>query len=208
MNYDLSFVDELERVQDLWHANFDAEYAANCWMWVAGGVWVQHSDWSAMELWCRKCCAARFPCPRTPSASGTCCIARVPASALKQPSEPEGRHRARPIVLIVERDAFTAIFHESMIAAAGCSVASFPDHGSAEKWLSANSPDAAIIEVRPRDKACAELARKLAVREIPFLAVSSYPADSPGVDRVFRSFPWFEKPITPASLQLALRGIL
>jgi two-component SAPR family response regulator len=85
--------------------------------------------------------------------------------------------------------------------------ASFPDCASAEKWLSTYSPDAAIIEVKLQDKACVKLAKKLAVREIPFLALSGHPADSP-VDRIFSPVLWLEKPVTSAGLQLALRSIV
>jgi hypothetical protein len=208
MNYQLSFLNDAGQVQDVFEANFESENNAMCWMWIAGGVWAIYSNWSGMELWCRRCRAGRVPCPRAPSGNGDCCIARVPASALGQAQEPEARHRARPIILVLERDAFTAILHEGMLTAAGWSVASFPDYPSAQKWLSANSPDAAVIDVTPRDKGCSELAKKLSQREIPFLAVSNYSAAAPDLDRIFRTIPWFEKPITSASLQLALRSIL
>jgi hypothetical protein len=208
MNYHLSFLDDAWRAQDVWEANFTTEQTAICWMWISGGVWAQHSDWSTMELRCRRCCSGRAPCPRTPSADGQCCIARVPARVLKQSSELEGRHRARPVILTVERDAFTAILQEGMIAAAGCSVASFRDYVSAEKWLSANCPDAAVIDVGTNDKSCTALAKKLSQREIPFLAVSNFSGGPPRVDQIFGPVPWFEKPMTGAGLQLALRSIL
>jgi CheY-like chemotaxis protein len=208
MNYHLSFLDDVRRAQDVWEADFGTEHPAISWMWIAGSVWAQRADWSTMELWCRRCSASRAPCPRIPSAKGDCCIARIPASALGGVAQPERSHRARPIILILEHDAFTAILHEGVLLAGGCSVASFANCASAEMWLGTNSPDAAVIDVKPGDKGCTELAQKLLQREIPFLAVSNYSNSSPGVHRIFRPVPWFEKPLTSAGLQLALRSIL
>ena len=169
-----------------------------------------YDDWSMMELWCRRCCAGPVKeCPRAPSGSEDCCIARVPVSVLRQSGKSEQHRRARPLILIVERDEFIATPHEGMVLDAGYSVgASWPDYASAGKWQSAHNPDAAIIDGKLQDRSCVELAKKLFVREIPFLAVSGYPADTPGVNRIFRSVPWLEKPVTPAGLQLALRSIL
>ena len=79
---------------------------------------------------------------------------------------------------------------------------------SAGKWLSAHNPDAAILDVKLQDKSCVELAKKLTVREIPFLAMSDYSADTPGINRIFGSAPWLAKPVTSAGLQLALRSLL
>jgi hypothetical protein len=118
-----------------------------------------------------------------------CRPGQVPASVLRQSGKSEQHRRARPLILIVERDKFIATSHESMIL------------------------DAARLRVsrevaeRPQSR-CGDLTKKLFVREIPFLAVSGYPADTPGVNRIFRSVPWLEKPVTPAGVQLALRSIL
>jgi CheY-like chemotaxis protein len=209
MNYQLSFFDDAPGAQDVWEANFSAEHMAICWMWLAGGMWAQQSGWSTMELWCRRCADGRIPCPRAQSAAGgRCCIARIPAAALRQDPALLARHRARPIVLILERDCFSAAIHKQIITAAGCSAVSVADCASAGKWLSANNPDAAIIDVKPADKSCTELASKLAQREIPFLAVSHYSAASPGIDQIFQAIVWLAKPVASAGLQLALRSML
>jgi hypothetical protein len=103
MNYNLSFLDDARRVQDVWEANFDAEHPAICWMWMVGGVCALRDDWSIMELWCRRCCAGRVEaCPRAPSETGDCCIVRVPRSVQRQDSKSERQPRARPMILIVE----------------------------------------------------------------------------------------------------------
>ena len=138
-------------------------------------------------------------------------VSRESQRELLQPTSKAERPqpRARPLILIVERDDITATSHESIVLDAGFSVgASWSNYASAGKWLSAHSPDAAILDVKLQDKSCVELAKKLSEREIPFLAVSGYSAGTPGLNRIFRSVPWLEKPVTTAGLHLALRSIL
>ena len=178
---------------------------------MVGGVCALKHDWTTMELWCRRCSACRVAtCPRASSGSKKCCIVRVPARVLRPSSKSERlQPRATPIILIVERNDVCAASHESIVLDAGFSVGAFwSNYASAEKWLSAHSPDAAILDIKLQDKSCVELAKKLSAREIPFLAVAGYSADTPGVNRIFRSAPWLEKPVTSAGLHLALRSIL
>jgi two-component SAPR family response regulator len=109
----------------------------------------------------------------------------------------------------VKRDDGIAASDGSVSLDIGFSVAaSWSNYASAGKWLSANSPDAAILDVSVQDKSCSELAKMLSAREIPFIAIASYSADTSGVNQVFRSAPWLQKPVTSAGLQLALRSIL
>jgi hypothetical protein len=44
--------------------------------------------------------------------------------------------------------------------------------------------------------------------EIPFLVVSGYSAESEGIDEIFKSAPWLEKPVTAAALESALRSLI
>lgn len=112
MNYQLTFLDDSRRVQDVWEANFETEHTAICWMWLAGGACALHDDWSMMELWCRRCCAGQVKeCPRAPSGREDCYIAWVPASVLRQSGKSEQHRRARPLIRIVERDEFIATSH-------------------------------------------------------------------------------------------------
>jgi hypothetical protein len=211
MNFHLSFSDGAERVQDVWEANFEAEHTAICWMWMVGGVWALKRDWSTMELSCERCSTIPIAaCPRASTGNKECRIARVPAEVLRPSSKSERRQpRTIPIVLIVERDDVIATSYESTVLDAGfCVGACWPDYASAGKWLSAHTPDTAILDVKPQDKTCVALAEKLSAREIPFLALSNYPAGTPGLNRIFQSVPWLEKPVTPTGLQLALRSIL
>jgi CheY-like chemotaxis protein len=211
VNYHLTFLDNERRVQDEWKANFENEHSAICWMWIVGGAWALKDNWSVMELSCRRCCPGRVAaCPRVSSGNENCCIARIPARVLKPASKSERQQpRASPLILIVERDDVLARSHESMVLDAGFSVgASWSNYSSAGQWLSGHSPDAAIVDVTAQDKSCIDLAKNLSEREIPFLAVSGFAAGTPGVSRIFRSVPWLEKPVSSASLHLALRSIL
>jgi DNA-binding response OmpR family regulator len=113
----------------------------------------------------------------------------------------------RLIVLIAEDDPFVSMTYEEIVTDAGLSVGgSFASCKSAEKWLSVHNPDAAIIDIKLEDRSSAELAKKLCGRKIPFLVVSGYSAND-GTDEVFQSAPWVTKPVTPDTLQSALRAL-
>src|SRR5271157_1996935 len=71
-----------------------------------------------------------------------------------------------------------------------------------------HDPDLAIIDITLQDGNSVELAKKLCGRKIPFLVVSGYPAESDGIDEIFKSAPWVVKPVTPASLQSALQSLI
>jgi len=211
VNFRLSFLDDERRVKEVWEADFVAEHTAICWMWMVGGVRALKHDWSTMELVCKRCRAGRVAdCTRVCCGTPECCIARVPARVLQQTNKAERpQPRPQPLILVVEGNDDIADAHERMIVDAGFSVgASWSNYASAEKWLSAHQPDAAILDVKLQDKSCADLAAKLSEREIPFLAVSEFSANTPGANQIFKSAPWLEKPVTSASLHLALRSIL
>ena len=117
--------------------------------------------------------------------------------------------RSRPTVLIAEDNPLIAASYEDIVTDAGLSVGgSFLSCESAEKWLSVHNPDLAILDVTLKDGNSAELAKKLCGREIPFLVVSGYSAESEGIDEIFKSAPWLEKPVTSAALQSALRTLI
>jgi len=117
--------------------------------------------------------------------------------------------RARPTVLIAEDNPLIAVSYEDLVTDAGLSVGgSFLSCESAEKWLSVHNPDLAILDVTLQDGNSAELAKKLCGREIPFLVVSGYSAESEGIDAIFKSAPWLEKPVTSAALESALHSLI
>jgi hypothetical protein len=184
MNYHLCFLVNDTRIAHVYEAAIETEHMAICWMWIVGAVWAQHHDGHGIEL-----------------RQGRC-VARIPARSLGQAGAAEVYHRPRPIVLLVLDDNPLAMSYEDIVAAAGCSAgASFSCCAPAGEWLDVHCPDAAIIDVNIEDGDSSALVNKLSVREIPFLVVSGYPGPSPGVDRSYRSVPWFEKPVTVAELQ-------
>jgi two-component SAPR family response regulator len=117
--------------------------------------------------------------------------------------------RTRPIVLIVDDEPLISMLYEEIVIDAGLSVGgTFASCESAEEWLNVHDPDLAIIDITLQDGNSVELAKKLCGRKIPFLVVSGYPAESDGIDEIFKSAPWVAKPVTPASLQSALQSLI
>jgi two-component SAPR family response regulator len=117
--------------------------------------------------------------------------------------------RTRPIVLIVDDEPLISMLYEEIVIDAGLSVGgTFASCESAEEWLNVHDPDLAIIDITLQDGNSVELAKKLCGRKIPFLVVSGYPAESDGIDEIFKSAPWVVKPVTPASLQSALQSLI
>jgi DNA-binding response OmpR family regulator len=112
-------------------------------------------------------------------------------------------------VLIAEDNPLIAVSYEDIVRDAGLSVGgSFLSCESAEKWLSVHNPDLAILDVTLQDGNSAELAKRLCGREIPFLVVSGYSTESEGIDAIFKSAPWLEKPFTSAALESALHSLI
>jgi two-component SAPR family response regulator len=113
--------------------------------------------------------------------------------------------RASPTVLIAEDNHLIALCYEDVVTDAGLSVGgSFLSCESAEEWLSVHNPDVAILDIMLQDGNSAELAKKLCGREIPFLVVSGYSAESEDIDEIFKSAPWLEKPVTSTALESAV----
>jgi len=111
--------------------------------------------------------------------------------------------------MIAEDNPLIVESYEDVVTDAGLSVGgSFASCESAEEWLSVHDPDLAIIDITLQDGNSVELAKKLCGRKIPFLVVSGYPAESDGIDEIFKSAPWVVKPVTPASLQSALQSLI
>ncbi|HXW72065.1 MAG TPA: response regulator [Methylocella sp.] len=210
-NYQLRFLQEAGRIQETWDSNFGAEHSAICWMWIVAGVWALRPDWAQLELWCRRCREERVSsCPRATLAGKTCCLARIPAEALRPSTKSERpQPRELPTVLMVEKNDKIAASHERMVRESGFAIgASWTNYSSAARWLNSHHPDVAIIDVALQDRGCVEFAKKLTERAIPFLAVSHHSANTPGLHPIFQSAPWLEKPISSASLHLALRSLL
>ena len=117
--------------------------------------------------------------------------------------------RASPIVMIAEDNQLIVESYKDLVTDAGFIFgASFLSCKSAEAWLSVHNPDVAILDVMLQDGNSAGLAKKLCGREIPFLVVSGYSAESEGIDEILKSAPWLEKPVTATALESALRSLI
>jgi len=117
--------------------------------------------------------------------------------------------RASPIVMIAEDNQLIVESYKDLVTDAGFIFgASFLSCKSAEEWLSVHNPDVAILDVMLQDGNSAGLAKKLCGREIPFLVVSGYSAESEGIDEILKSAPWLEKPVTATALESALRSLI
>lgn len=117
--------------------------------------------------------------------------------------------RPRPTVLIAEDNPVIALSYEEIVIDAGLSVGgSFLSCKSAEEWLDVHNPDVAILDVTLQDGNSAQLAKRLCGREIPFLVVSGYSAESEAIDEIFKSACWLEKPVTANALESVLRSLI
>lgn len=111
-------------------------------------------------------------------------------------------------MLIAEHNRLIALCYKDIVTDAGLLSGSFLSCESAEEWLSVHNPDVAILDIMLQDGNSVELAKKLCGREIPFLVVSGYSAESEDIDEIFKSAPWLEKPVTSTALESALRSLI
>lgn len=186
MIFRLSFSDETGRIKEVREKAFNSEQDAMRWMWICGAISALNGAWSIMELRVSSRCAARIPAASFARALNDC-------------------RRAKSRVMVVDKDSFAGLDCEEPTEAASCATSEFFfDNILATRWLANHRPDAAVIDVRPWDESCTALAERLIECRVPFLAVSNYPARLPWLPPLFQSVPWFEKPVLPASLKLAL----
>jgi DNA-binding response OmpR family regulator len=75
----------------------------------------------------------------------------------------------------------------------------FVSRAEALQWLERETPGIAILDYALKDGACAEVARTLRQRQVPFLIYSGY-RPSPDLLPDFHGVPWVEKPIERAGL--------
>src|SRR4051794_3312133 len=82
----------------------------------------------------------------------------------------------------------------------------FPSCAAATEWLNENTADAAILAIRLSDGTCAELARELRSRNIPFVVYSGdHPSDA--IPEV-KDAVWIAKPAQPEVLSSAVAALL
>lgn len=109
-------------------------------------------------------------------------------------------------VLLLEDEAIIAIDAEEMLAA--CGVSQVSTHGSEDAalaWLSANTPDLAIIDARLKDGLCRGVVGHLVERAVPFIVYSGDMDGAAAEDGSFGKGIWLSKPCTPSQFEETIR---
>jgi DNA-binding response OmpR family regulator len=110
-------------------------------------------------------------------------------------------------ILVADDNAVISFFVEDEIEAAGCvAVGPFSSCKAASSWLSADTPDAAVLDIQLTDGHCDELALLLRERGVPFIVFSGM--DRAAVHPVFKDVLWVSKPCANGDLEKALRALL
>jgi len=98
-------------------------------------------------------------------------------------------------VVVLEDEALIALDVEDALRDAGFNVvAVMSSCAEASKWLEANSPDIAVLDIDLRDGNCVAIARLLWDRNIPFVVHSGSSPDSGHLDPIFQKGRWVSKP--------------
>lgn len=114
----------------------------------------------------------------------------------------------RPSVLLTEDDALIRVDLRDALEQAGYRVIG-PAVTSAEalSLLDQETPALAVIDIVLRDGSCAELARELRQRGVPFLVHSGCGKDEPLAGE-FQDVPWLSKPAMPQDVVMLLGGLV
>lgn len=108
-------------------------------------------------------------------------------------------------VVVLEDEAFVALDVEEALLDAGFNVAAvMSSSAEAFKWLVANSPDVAVLDIELRDGNCAAIAGLLCDRNIPFVVHSGSSPNSGDLDPIFKKGRWVSKPGDPSELTNAV----
>ena len=97
------------------------------------------------------------------------------------------------LVLALEDRAVHGALVERALGDAGARLAGpFSSCLEAVSWLERNTPDLAVLDIALGDEPCANVARELGHRGIPFVVFSTANRDHAPPE--FRNAPWIEKP--------------
>ncbi|GGD28761.1 response regulator [Aureimonas glaciei] len=108
-------------------------------------------------------------------------------------------------VLLLEEEALVAMDLEFNLVRSGLVVAGvFSRCSEALEWLSSNTPDAVIMDVRLRDGSCEGLAIALHARGIPFVVHSSICRRDVEIANAFSKGRCVHKPCDPDRLAHAV----
>jgi DNA-binding response OmpR family regulator len=115
---------------------------------------------------------------------------------------------SRPLVLVLEDEAFTALNVQDELQDAGNEVAGpFSTCSAALKWLQTTTPDMAVLDTTLKDGHCREIALELSRREVPFLIYSGYQENQQLLSD-FQHLAWIEKPVPSRALVQACQKLL
>ena len=78
----------------------------------------------------------------------------------------------RKTVLVLEDEPLIALDLEYMLGQARFKVIVIASRAAANGWLNVHTPAVAIIDIQLKDGVCADVARKLTAREVPFIVCS------------------------------------
>jgi DNA-binding response OmpR family regulator len=115
-----------------------------------------------------------------------------------------GAESAMPCCLVVEDQALIGMALEASLEEAGFQISGpFARAAEAVKWLQANTPDIALLDLVLGDGPCTQLATTLRARGVPFAIYSGVrpPAVRPPE---FDGVPWLEKPVSRTDLTAVL----
>jgi DNA-binding response OmpR family regulator len=108
-------------------------------------------------------------------------------------------------VAVLEDEALIALDIEETLRDAGFNVAAvMSSSAEAFKWLEANSPDVAVLDIDLRDGDCVAIAELLCDRNIPFVVHSGSKSDSDNHDPIFQKGRWVTKPSLDGELTNAV----
>ena len=112
-----------------------------------------------------------------------------------------------PSCLVVEDQALIGMALEASLEDAGFQISGpFARAGDALRWLKANTPDIALLDLVLGDGPCTQLATTLRERGVPFAIYSGVrpPAIRPPE---FDGVPWLEKPVSRSDLAAVLADL-
>lgn len=114
----------------------------------------------------------------------------------------------RPLVLLAEDEALIGMTLIPDLEEAGFRVAGpFTRGDESMRWLETQTPDLAVLDIVLSDGPCAELARRLRGRQVPFIVFSGHDRGA-DVPEEFRGVPWVEKPGSFEALSQGLTDLV
>lgn len=109
-------------------------------------------------------------------------------------------------VLIVEDEGFIALDMESALTDAGCEIVGIAASvNRALKILDEKTCDAVVLDANLGGEDTTPVADALRARRIPFLVVSGYERQRPGI---FADAPFLAKPYTSPALVASVQGLM